>query len=1134
MASPAAAPVVTVGGKGSSLSSSAVYSVSRGLSLARVDAAVLEKLSSPAKKPHIVSPLPAPPSASGSVSPRFLTQEEARAALVVLLNKFALSDASGARPAIPALVEEALGLDGGLEALDFGSPLGILSSLCRLIGKKIEDVGVTADEIGIVDGALVAASAGAAAVLDSASSAISTVLDAVAALSCEAAGADVAAFDLAGSGDGFSVKDETDVAGDMKVLLFGSKLTGRIDGDEFRGIPAVHGSFRSAVKALHGRTRIELNSTIRIRKKSGDPWNHEKETAFAGFVLPLAVAARAAGKSSLARATSALRSIGEPDLRSTATELFEKNCPSFDVLKDWCQSVSLKAASEADDTEVLHSAHELLLKLREVLAWEAAVALFVIENDDSIEKASPSNVEANGGDTVSDKKTEKKKKKKKTLGRGTAAILQRIRADIDGGSVVDDWARELFLYFDPKCSRLESLLKEVKEIVESNEVRRLPKIPKGTRDFGKEQMAIRERAFSIIVDIFKMHGATALDTPVFELRETLMGKYGEDSKLIYDLADQIKLNHRKLLDGMLEICGVSSEKFRTVCSSIDKLDKQPFEQIKRELVEEKGLTVETAERIGDYVKKRGPPFEILSCLKEKGSKFLEHEGSLIALNDLEILFKALDKSKSIHKVVFDLSLARGLDYYTGMIFEAVFKGATQVGSIAAGGRYDNLVGMFSGKHVPAVGISLGIERVFTIMEQLAKDRNQAIRATETQVLVAVLGKDLTLAAELVSEFWDAKIKAEFGIHKKVMKHIDRAKQSGIPWMVLVGELELEKGIVKLKNIEANIEEEVPRDKIVEELKGRLDMLSRFRAVIIQTVDTCTCVLPAEEEFAGGGKALQSLNFIHVWKLENLFSASPRGEGSWHHSAPFEAGGYRWKLALHPMCLKPEDDKRYWSLFLRPEDAIALPSHFVVETVLETSILNESGNKHDKRKVAYKFRRGKAEDVESPFLISLQTLKCPSSGFLVVEIPNATVHAEEVGTSSQLEEKKIAYTWKIDGFSKLAAKEYKSGPFLIGSNIWNLILFPKGKHQDKFLSLYLELDNASRLQSSEKVYADFSLSVVNQSHGISLEKRTNHHFSSKSSDWGYPRFLSLGDLHDPSKGFLVNDACQVKVVFYSCN
>lgn len=96
-----------------------------------------------------------------------------------------------------------------------------------------------------------------------------------------------------------------------------------------------------------------------------------------------------------------------------------------------------------------------------------------------------------------------------------------------------------------------------------------------------------------------------------------------------------------------------------------------------------------------------------------------------------------------------------------------------------------------------------------------------IRATETQVLVAILGKDLTLAAELVSELWDAKIKAEFRLTKRVMNHITRAKQSGIPWMVIVGESELQQGVVKLKNIEASEEEVVRRDKIVEELQRRL-------------------------------------------------------------------------------------------------------------------------------------------------------------------------------------------------------------------------------------------------------------------------------------------------------------------------
>ncbi|KEH41943.1 histidine-tRNA ligase [Medicago truncatula] len=123
------------------------------------------------------------------------------------------------------------------------------------------------------------------------------------------------------------------------------------------------------------------------------------------------------------------------------------------------------------------------------------------------------------------------------------------------------------------------------------------------------------------------------------------------------------------------------------------------------MVEEKGLTVETADRIGTFVREKGHPLTLLEKLKQEGT---------------------LDESKRLDKVVFDLSLARGLDYYTGVIFEAVFKGGVEVGSIAAGGRYDNLIGMFGSKQGPAVGVSLGIERVFAIMEQQQKDQNQAI------------------------------------------------------------------------------------------------------------------------------------------------------------------------------------------------------------------------------------------------------------------------------------------------------------------------------------------------------------------------------------------------------------------------
>ncbi|KAK9996575.1 hypothetical protein SO802_021261 [Lithocarpus litseifolius] len=136
-----------------------------------------------------------------------------------------------------------------------------------------------------------------------------------------------------------------------------------------------------------------------------------------------------------------------------------------------------------------------------------------------------------------------------------------------------------------------------------------------------------------------------------------------------------------------------------------------------------------------------------------------------------------------------------------------------VGSIAAGGRYDNLIGMFGAKQVPAVGVSLGIERVFAIMEQLQKVKAK---------VSCILGDDLTQVAELVSELWNAKVKAEYFVNKRVMKGLTVLFYSRIPWMVIVGGWEMNDGIVILKDIEAAKEDKIPRSSLVEELKRRLN------------------------------------------------------------------------------------------------------------------------------------------------------------------------------------------------------------------------------------------------------------------------------------------------------------------------
>jgi len=181
----------------------------------------------------------------------------------------------------------------------------------------------------------------------------------------------------------------------------------------------------------------------------------------------------------------------------------------------------------------------------------------------------------------------------------------------------------------------------------------------------------------------------------------------------------IKLNHRRLLDAILDLSGVPADKFRIICSAVDKLDKEPWSEVKREMVEDKGLSPEVADKIGIFVVQKGEPWEMYNSLIAN-AVFGKHKGALDALEDLRILFEYLEAMGKLQYISFDLSLARGLDYYTGVIYEAVcMNGNTQVGSIGGGGRYDNLVSMFqeAGKVTPCVGVSVGIERVFTLMEE---------------------------------------------------------------------------------------------------------------------------------------------------------------------------------------------------------------------------------------------------------------------------------------------------------------------------------------------------------------------------------------------------------------------------------
>jgi histidyl-tRNA synthetase len=301
----------------------------------------------------------------------------------------------------------------------------------------------------------------------------------------------------------------------------------------------------------------------------------------------------------------------------------------------------------------------------------------------------------------------------------------------------------------------------------------------------------------------------------------------------------VKLNHRGLLDALMAVAGVPAAAFRSTCSAIDKLDKEPWAAVRREMVVDKGLPEAVADKIGEFVVLRGEPRALLAELTAAGHALGSHPAAAAALADLALLFDYLEDMGALSRISFDLSLARGLDYYTGVIYEAVLAGA-EVGSIAAGGRYDGLVGMFAGRAVPAVGVSIGIERVFAILEGRlraeAAAKGGTLRESATTVLVASAGAGMQRARmALAAALWREGVAAEFGFKPsaKVADQLAAALRAGVPFLALLGPDELARGVVKLKDLAAGTEEEVPAAELPRLVRARAAALGEREVVYRQ-------------------------------------------------------------------------------------------------------------------------------------------------------------------------------------------------------------------------------------------------------------------------------------------------------------
>lgn len=254
-------------------------------------------------------------------------------------------------------------------------------------------------------------------------------------------------------------------------------------------------------------------------------------------------------------------------------------------------------------------------------------------------------------------------------------------------------------------------------------------------------------------------------------------------------------------------------------------------------MEAKGLEPEVADKIGSWVQRKGGD-DIIEFLKTEEA-LAKSEDVCKGVSDMEQLFAYLDAFGARKKISFDLSLARGLDYYTGVIYEVVTEGSAPtgqgnkqeigVGSVAAGGRYDQLVGMFSGKPIPCVGISFGIDRIISIMKargqstQRAKDVDAFIMAFGGKGFTGMLTERMQVAQEL----WAAGIRTEFSykIKPKLPQQFKQAESAGIPLAVILGEDELKDGKVKIKVLGIKDENNPEKDGV---LVARKDMIAEIQ------------------------------------------------------------------------------------------------------------------------------------------------------------------------------------------------------------------------------------------------------------------------------------------------------------------
>lgn len=274
----------------------------------------------------------------------------------------------------------------------------------------------------------------------------------------------------------------------------------------------------------------------------------------------------------------------------------------------------------------------------------------------------------------------------------------------------------------------------------------------------------------------------------------------------------IKLNNRKVLAGIAEVIG-EPDKMMDITVAIDKIDKIGLEKVNEELLE-RGLSRTGVEKLTPILKIDGP---IIERLDQLGGILAESEIGSLGVKELREVIAGVERLGLNAELELDVSLARGLNYYTGTIIEVKARGV-EMGSITGGGRYDNLTGVFGMPGLSGVGISFGADRIYDVLNTLNLYPEDTLQST--RVMLANLGdEEASLSMQLLKTARAEGVAAEiYPDQTKLQKQLKWANERNIPFVAIVGEQELADGTITIKDMATGRQEIVPQAEFLSHLK----------------------------------------------------------------------------------------------------------------------------------------------------------------------------------------------------------------------------------------------------------------------------------------------------------------------------